>query len=207
MQHLTSFIFILIAYFIGSFPSGLVIGKGFFNTDIREHGSGNLGGTNAMRVLGRKAGLAVYALDILKGGLAVAIAIHYQTGLHPLIVAFFAIVGHLHPIFASLRGGKAVATTAGIIMFYAPITFAVLCAIFFGTLKIWKMVSLSSCLAAVAVFFMVWINPYNNAHFYSPITRSIFTLVPLILLLKHIPNFKRIIAGTESKVGKNYEQN
>jgi glycerol-3-phosphate acyltransferase PlsY len=202
MQQLTSIIFIVIAYLIGSFPSGLVIGRGFFNTDIREHGSGNLGGTNAMRVLGKVGGFAVYFLDILKGGIVVLIAMHYDTGLHPLVVSFFAIVGHLHPIFASLRGGKAVATTAGIIMFYAPITFAILCVIFFGTLKIWKMVSLSSCLTVVVVFFIVWINPYSNLNFYSSITRAIFTLVTLIILLKHIPNFKRIIAGTESKVGK-----
>ena len=205
MQQLTSIIFILIAYLIGSFPSGLVIGKVFFNTDIREHGSGNLGGTNAMRVLGKKAGLAVYFFDILKGGIAVLMAIHYETDLHPLVIAFFAIVGHLYPIFANLRGGKAVATTAGIILFYAPATFAILCVIFFGTLKIWKMVSLSSCLTAITVFLIVWINPYNNSNFYSLTTRIIFALVTLIILLKHIPNFKRIVAGTESKIGRTPE--
>ena len=201
MPQINSFLLMLFAYLIGSFPSGLIIGKTFYNVDIRQHGSGNLGGTNALRVLGKKGGFAVYILDILKGGIAVLLAMHFQSSVHPLIIAIFAVVGHLYPVFANFKGGKAVATSAGIILFYAPLTFLILAIVFFSSLIIWKMVSLSSSLTAIAMFLVVWINPYQNLTYASSITRLIFTLVVLVVILKHIPNFKRIIAGTESKIG------
>lgn len=193
---------IIATYLIGSFPSGLVIGKLFYKTDIREHGSGNLGGTNALRVLGIKGGMVVYVLDILKGGIAIYLALNFQHAIHPLFIAVFAIIGHLYPVFAGFKGGKAVATSAGIILFYAPLTFLLLAVVFFSTLLIWKMVSLSSTLTAIVMGAMVWLNPYNNPTYYSPITRLVFTLVVLVVVIKHIPNFKRIAAGTESKIGQ-----
>ena len=83
-------IFAIIAYLLGSIPSALVIGKLFYKTDIREHGSGNLGGTNTFRVLGKKAGLIVTILDILKGSAAVFIVLYFAPDLQPLIVGAFA---------------------------------------------------------------------------------------------------------------------
>ena len=202
MPSLNSLIFILIAYLIGSFPSGLIIGKVFYKTDIREHGSGNLGGSNALRVLGKKGGLTVYVLDILKGGLAVLVAMHFQSDIHPLIVSIFSLVGHIFPIFAGFRGGKAVAISAGIILFYAPIMFLMLVVVFFGSLAIWKMISLSSVLSSIATFIIVWTNPLNNDNFIGIIPRVIFTLFMVLIVVKHIPNFKRIANGTEAKIGK-----
>jgi len=202
MPSLNSLLFILIAYLIGSFPSGLIIGKGFYNIDIREHGSGNLGGSNAMRVLGKKGGLVVYILDILKGGIVVLIAMNFQSEIHPLIVAIFALVGHVYPIFARFKGGKAVATSAGIVLFYAPILFLTLAVIFFGSLAIWKMISLSSVLSSIATFIFAWINPFGTENFEGIVPRVIFTLFMVVIVLRHIPNFKRIIAGTEPKVGQ-----
>jgi len=203
MPSLNSLLFILIAYLIGSFPSGLIIGKAFYNIDIRDHGSGNLGGSNALRVLGKKGGLTVYILDILKGGIVVLIAMNFQSEIHPLIVAIFSLVGHVYPIFASFRGGKAVATSAGIILFYAPILFLTLAVVFFGSLAIWKMISVSSVLSSIVTFIVAWTNPLNNENFEGIVPRVIFTLVMVVILIKHIPNFKRIIAGTEAKVGQN----
>ena len=202
MPSLNSLLFILIAYLIGSFPSGLIIGKGFYNIDIREHGSGNLGGSNALRVLGKKGGIVVYILDILKGGIAVFIAMNFQSEIHPLIVSIFALVGHIYPIFAGFRGGKAVATSAGIILFYSPILFLTLAVVFFGSLAIWKMISVSSVLSSIVTFIVVWTNPLNNENFAGIVPRVIFTLVMVIIVIKHIPNFKRIIAGTEAKIGQ-----
>jgi len=202
MPSLNSLLFILVAYLIGSFPSGLIIGKGFYNIDIREHGSGNLGATNALRVLGKKGGLVVYILDILKGGIAVFIAMNFQSDIHPLIVSIFAIVGHIYPIFAGFRGGKAVATSAGIILFYSPILFLTLAVVFFGSLAIWKMISVSSVLSSIVTFIVAWINPLNNENFEGVVPRVIFTLVMVVIVVKHIPNFKRIIAGTEAKIGQ-----
>ena len=202
MDILNDLLLILMAYLIGSFPSGLIIGKVFYQIDIREHGSGNLGGSNAMRVLGKTGGLTVYFLDILKGGIVVLIATYFQSDIHPLIIAIFSLVGHVYPLFAGFKGGKAVATSAGIILFYAPVMFLMLTIVFFGTLAIWKMISLSSTLSAIATFIIVWTNPFNNHHLEGVIPRVIFTLFMILIVIKHIPNFKRIVAGTESKIGQ-----
>lgn len=204
MPSLYSFLFILIAYLIGSFPSGLIIGKLFFKTDIREHGSGNLGGSNAVRVLGKKGGLTVYVLDILKGGLAVLLAMHFYDihDVHPLIVAIFSLVGHIYPVFAGFKGGKAVATSAGIILFYAPLLFLLLAVVFFGSLAIFKMISVSSVASSVVTFIIAWTNPLTNQVFEGWVPRIIFTLFMVLIVIKHIPNYKRIIAGTEPKVGQ-----
>ena len=203
MPSLNSLLFILMAYLIGSFPSGLIIGKAFYKTDIRNHGSGNLGGSNALRVLGKKGGLTVYFLDILKGGIVVLIAMNLQSEIHPLIIAIFSLVGHIYPIFASFRGGKAVATAAGIILFYTPITILMLAVVFFGSLAIWKMISLSSALSSIAMFIIVWVNPLNSINLEGNVPRVIFTLFMVLIIVKHIPNFKRIAAGTEAKIGQN----
>ena len=119
-------ILMIIAYLLGSFPSALVIGKTFYNKDIRNYGSGNLGSTNAFRVLGKKGGAIVFILDILKGGLAFLIAKYAGATISPLIIAVFALIGHIYPIFANFKGGKAVATSAGIILFYSPLLFITL---------------------------------------------------------------------------------
>lgn len=109
-------IYSIIAYLLGSIPFSLVIGKTFYQTDIREHGSGNLGGTNTFRVLGWKAGLAVTILDILKGTLAVVLVYLFAAQLEPLIVGAFAVIGHSFPLFAKFKGGKAVATSGGVLL-------------------------------------------------------------------------------------------
>lgn len=187
-------ILIIVAYLLGSFPSALVIGKTFYQKDIREYGSGNLGSTNAFRVLGKKGGLAVFILDILKGGLAVLAAMYLGATIHPLIIAVFALIGHIYPIFANFKGGKAVATAAGIILFYSPILFVTLFIIFVITLKIWKMVSLSSTIISIATVFIVWLVNYDLT------AQIMFTLFAILIIVKHIPNYKRILNGTENKV-------
>ena len=202
MPNLNSLVFILITYLIGSFPSGLIIGKYFYQIDIREHGSGNLGGSNAMRVLGKNGGVAVYILDILKGGISILIAMNFQSEIHPLIIAIFASIGHIYPIFACFKGGKAVATSAGIVLFYSPSLFIMLAIVFFCSLAIWKMISISSSLSSIAAFIIVWLNPLSNDHFDSSVSRIIFTLFMLIIVLKHIPNYKRILNGTEPMIGQ-----
>lgn len=189
-----NFILIIAAYLLGSFPSALVIGKTFYQKDIREYGSGNLGSTNAFRVLGKKGGTVVFILDVLKGGLAVLAAMYLGATIHPLIIAMFALIGHIYPVFANFKGGKAVATSAGIILFYSPILFITLFIIFVVSLKIWKMVSLSSTIISVAAVFIVWLGNYDL------IAQIMFTLFAALIIIKHIPNYKRILNGTENKV-------
>ena len=192
---LTDIILIVIAYLIGSFPSALVIGKLFYQTDIRMSGSGNLGSTNAFRILGKKGGVIVLVLDILKGGIVVLLAMHLDVSLHPLIISIFALIGHVYPVFANFKGGKAVATAAGIILFYTPALFGVLLIIFLPTLKIWKMVSLASSVIAVTTIAIVWLSGY-----FDLTAQIMFTLFALLVIIKHIPNFKRIFNGTENKI-------
>src|SRR5437764_15438576 len=110
---------LILAYLLGSIPSGLIVGKTFYKVDIREHGSGNLGGTNTFRTLGVKAGLAVTLADILKGTLAAALPLLFgaDADFNPLIPGMIAVIGHMYPVFAGCRGCKAVATSGGLILF------------------------------------------------------------------------------------------
>ena len=108
---------ILIAYLLGSIQTGLWIGKVFFHTNLREHGSGNTGTTNTFRVLGKTAGTITFLVDMLKGTLAVLLPIWLGvTEVSPLIIGFFAIIGHVFPFFTGFKGGKAVATSAGVLL-------------------------------------------------------------------------------------------
>lgn len=194
---MTDFVLILAAYLLGSFPSALVIGKLLYQKDIRNYGSGNLGATNAFRILGKKGGSIVFFLDILKGGIAILMAMYFGISLHPLIISIFALIGHIYPVFAKFKGGKAVASAAGIILFYSPVLFIMLFIIFTITLKIWKMVSLASTIISIATIFFVWLNITGD---YDIIAQIMFTIIAVLIIVKHIPNYKRILNGTENKI-------
>ena len=115
------FLVLILAYLVGSIPSALWIGQIFYKTDIRKHGSGNLGATNTFRVLGKKAGIVVMVMDILKGTVATilpTLALFPDSGVHPLVAGLVAVFGHMFPIFASFKGGKAVATSGGMLLGY-----------------------------------------------------------------------------------------
>ncbi|MBD3107327.1 glycerol-3-phosphate 1-O-acyltransferase PlsY [Bacillus sp. AGMB 02131] len=186
---------LLLAYLIGSIPSGLWIGKIFYGIDIREHGSGNLGGTNTFRTLGKKAGFAVTIMDVLKGTLATLLPVFFgiDAELHPLITGTTAVVGHMFPIFAGFKGGKAVATSGGILLGYAPILFLIIFVVFFISLYICKYVSLSSMICAVAALIVTIIMRD------IPLIIVVAVLTTFILY-RHRANIKRIKDGTEPKV-------
>lgn len=191
---------LLCAYLIGSIPSALWIGKLFYKTDIREHGSGNLGGTNTFRVLGKKAGFIVTLMDILKGTAAtilVLIPVFEDVTIHALILGAVAVVGHMFPIFAGFRGGKAVATSAGVVLGYAWPLFLALLAVFFISLKFTKMVSLSSIIIAIGAFIYALINFIINGDY---IFFIMITILATFIVYRHRENIKRIKAGTEPKV-------
>lgn len=193
-------IVLICAYLIGSIPSGLWIGKVFYKTDIREHGSGNLGATNTFRILGKKAGLIVTIMDVLKGTAAVLlplIPIFSDTSIHSLILGIVAVVGHMLPIFAGFRGGKAVATSAGVVLGYAWPLFALLFVTFFLTLKLTKMVSLTSMIAAFVALI------YSTVYWFMTGDFALFILIAFLftfIVYRHRENIKRIKAGTEPKV-------
>lgn len=186
---------IVLAYLLGSIPFALIVGKIGYGIDIREHGSGNLGGTNTFRVLGKKAGLIVTSADILKGTLAASLPLIFglEDVLHPLLIGIAAVIGHTYPIFAKFKGGKAVATSAGVLLAYSPLLFLILIISFFTSLFISKYVSLSSMIAGIIGII------------YSLFTGDIpliivITLLTSFVIYRHRSNISRIINGTEPKI-------
>lgn len=186
-------VIIVLAYLLGSIPSGLIVGKVFYGVDIREHGSGNLGGTNTFRTLGKKAGLIVTIADILKGTVAVSLPLFFGSDMHQLIAGIIAVVGHMYPIFAGFKGGKAVATSGGVLLGYAYPMFMIMFLIFFICLYITKYVSLSSIIAAiVSVIYalIIWDIPLI----------IVVSLMAAFVIYRHRANIKRIMNKTEPKI-------
>ena len=193
------YIVMALAYLFGSVPWALVIGKVFYKTDIREHGSGNLGGTNAGRVLGKTAGLTVSFMDIMKAFIAVGLGSIYGKDVGA-ICGILATIGHCYPIFANFKGGKAVSTSMGFL--FATIiflgvhwaVFVVPAVSFFVILKLTKMVSLSSMSTFVIAVIMSWIIPTDLT------IRITIIILAVIIIYRHRANIKRILNKTESKV-------
>lgn len=195
---LKTIFWLLLAYVIGSIPWGLIIGKVFFHKDIRQYGSGNLGGTNAGRVLGTPIGILVILLDSMKAFLMMLLCNKLNPGIEQYI-GLMVCVGHCFPIFANFKGGKAVACSYGYLLGLALFvtnefifTFLIPLIVFLITLVISKMVSLSSMVGlSSAVFTLLKVN-YKL---------SILQLVlALFVIYRHSANIKRIINKTESKI-------
>ena len=191
---LSIFLGATMAYLLGSIPSGLWIGRKFFQIDIRQHGSGNLGATNSFRILGKKAGTIVLLMDLLKGSISVLLLKQMDLhGISPLIIALFAVVGHTYPLFANFNGGKAVATFAGVILAYQPVLFLIGLGIFILTLAISKMVSFTSMLT-------ISIGVLLSLYFQDMVLTTIALLADIFIIYRHRTNIQRILKGTEPKV-------
>jgi len=195
---------ILLAYLIGSIPTSVWVSQHFFDIDIRDYGSGNAGATNTYRVLGPKWGTIVMITDMVKGIIAVKLALllpeyadseinlqNLQTGL-----GLAAVLGHIFPIWADFRGGKGVATLFGLVLGISPWTAMGCVGIFVAVLYLTRFVSLSSILASIAfpVFILVIFNVENPAY------RIFAIAVALMVLLTHQKNIGRLLSGNESKV-------
>jgi|SRR5690625_2806188 len=190
---MTYLLFAIIAYLLGSIPSALIVGKVGYNIDVREHGSGNLGATNAFRTLGVKAGSIVVLGDILKGTIATALPLWLNVEVYPLIIGLFAVIGHTYPIFAKFKGGKAVATSGGIILGVNPLLFIIMVATFMITLYISKYVSLSSMITGIISFIVtLFIKDIGLMIVIGSLTIFVF--------YRHWENIKRIINKTEPKI-------
>lgn len=196
-------VMILIAYLLGSIPTGLWIGKFFYHTNLREHGSGNTGTTNTFRVLGAKAGTITFIIDMLKGTLAALLPLIFGvTGVSPILIGLFAIIGHTFPLFAQFKGGKAVATSAGVLLGFAPLFLLFLVVVFVITLYLYSMISLSSVVAASVAVVSVLIFPAFG--FLLPHYDLLFTLVIIlivgIIIVRHKDNITRIKVHKENLV-------
>ena len=206
LTYYTATTMIIIAYLLGSIPSAVWIGKKYYGIDIREHGSKNAGTTNMLRVLGRRAALPVFALDFLKGFVAVTFIVLMQyddlIGMNDIInlkigAVFAAVLGHIFPIFAGFRGGKGVATLVGAVTgIYPPV--ALLCfGVWFVMLMVSHYVSLSSMVAGCWFPVFTLISPKVNGS--TPFVVFSF-VIAVLLIYTHRKNIERLKAGTESKI-------
>jgi glycerol-3-phosphate acyltransferase PlsY len=192
-------IFLIIAYFMGSIPTGVVIGKKFKGTDIREHGSKNTGATNAYRVLGMKYGIIVLLADAFKGYLPVFLASLVGLGGWQLIlVGLVTIVGHTLSIFLKFKGGKGVATSLGVFIYLVPNIVLILLVVFLLIAFSTKYVSLASVSAAGLFPILVLFMPVKE----SLGKWNVFgfaLVVALFVIFKHRSNIERLLHGNENK--------
>lgn len=203
-ETMNEFLLIVLAYFIGSIPTALIISKVFFHIDIRDYGSGNMGATNTFRVLGSKYGTVVMIFDILKGMAAVGLfyflpyyltdewdRTNFMVGL-----GLASVLGHIFPIFAQFRGGKGVATLFGMILAVQPIIAICCVGVFLLVLFLTRYVSLSSILAGIALpICVLWI--WNDD---VTLYRIFAILVAALIILTHQKNIIKIVRGSESRV-------
>ncbi|EGF21623.1 acyl-phosphate glycerol 3-phosphate acyltransferase [Streptococcus sanguinis SK1058] len=194
---------LILAYLLGSIPTGLWIGQIFFKKNLREYGSGNTGTTNTFRILGKTAGTATFAIDFLKGTAATLLPffLHIE-GVSPLVFGLLAVIGHTFPIFAGFKGGKAVATSAGVVLGFSPAFFIYLIVIFASILYLGSMISLASVLSAVIAILSALLFPLVG--FILPNYDLFFTLIiialALIIILRHKDNIQRIKQKKENLI-------
>ncbi|HAO78930.1 MAG TPA: acyl-phosphate glycerol 3-phosphate acyltransferase [Verrucomicrobia subdivision 3 bacterium] len=227
MPVLAYIIVVVAAYLLGSIPFGFLVAKAK-GIDIRSMGSGNIGATNAMRVLGKPAGILVLLADAVKGYaaclLGVFIHIYFSnqlTGLHssapdngtnsfeelfnsfsyfPIIAGIFAVLGHNYTCWLKFKGGKGIATTAGVYLALAPWAVLVAFAVFILAIAVTRYASVGSIAAAIALSATVWVMTPHNL-FLGIVT----TALGVLAIYKHKSNIQRLMAGTENRFGKKKE--
>ncbi|MCM3666569.1 glycerol-3-phosphate 1-O-acyltransferase PlsY [Mesobacillus subterraneus] len=188
-----TWIILLAAYLIGSIPTALLIGKYFFNVDIRDHGSKNPGATNTLRVMGKKAAIIVLLVDVVKGMLAASLPLLLDVPLDPLYSGLIAVIGHCFPIFAGFRGGKAIATTAGALLIVDFGMFLAVYLTFFAVMFMTKYVFMGS----ISVGFAMLLYSFFSTEINEPL---IFAAFIVFLIFLHRSNLQNFFNGTEPKI-------
>ena len=209
-SYLQLIILLFLSYLTGSIPTSIILGKIIKGIDIREHGSGNAGGTNVFRVLGWKPAIIVVIIDVFKGWLPTAI---YSTiifnglpisdiGVLQILCGFAAVLGHTYTIFAGFRGGKGIGTLAGMLIALYPIAFPLCLLAFVVTLILTGYVSLSSIMATISLPIFLMILPLFGIE-QSSLSLLIFALlVPWFAIFTHRSNIVRLREGTENRFEK-----
>lgn len=183
-----------IAYLMGSIPSGVWVSVYLYDKDVRRYGSGNSGTTNVFRVLGTKAGILVFVLDVLKGLLpTLLMGIVFGQTIHPILFGVFAIIGHTNSVFARFRGGKAVATTCGVGLAIYPTFVVAMLLIFALILYLSSMVSLASLVAIGSAFLFSFLLG-------DWLFTGVLGLIFLLVIYRHWENIVRIKEGRENRV-------
>lgn len=196
---------LLISYLIGAIPTGILFGK-LYRVNIRNKGSGNMGATNVWRILGWKAGGAVLLIDLAKGILAAIVIARLPLGpipLDPEVVAVLcgtaAVLGHVFPVYVGFRGGKGVATGAGMLVAVVTVPVAIAIGIFLLALIARGQVSLGSILGAISVpVSTVLLNRYSSLH-YHPLVIGLTVALAVFIVITHRSNIIRILRGEESR--------
>ncbi|WP_020605178.1 glycerol-3-phosphate 1-O-acyltransferase PlsY [Spirosoma spitsbergense] len=197
---------IVVAYLLGSIPTAVWYGQGFFNLDIRKYGSGNAGATNTFRVLGKRAGTIVMLVDVLKGYTAAILAtllwhvnIISETEIltFKIIFGLVAVIGHLYPVFANFKGGKGVATLLGMMLATHPEMAAVCIGVFLLVVIASQYVSLGSIIAALAFPVLLLLRIFGQQE--SPLLIVFGFVVFLLVVLTHQKNIARLLRGEESR--------
>jgi glycerol-3-phosphate acyltransferase PlsY len=198
---LNQFLLPLVAYLLGSIPSGYLAGLWFAGIDIRQLGSGSTGATNVLRHVGKPAALLVFLVDVLKGTAAVLVAKQlFGANAHGWLVAagLLALAGHIWPIWLGGKGGKAVATGLGMLLGLIPVVGFACLGIFLTVLSFSKIVSLSSVAAALALPLLIWAAGYGQI----PTYLGLGFLTAALVIWRHRSNIKRLLAGTEPAIDK-----
>jgi glycerol-3-phosphate acyltransferase PlsY len=195
----------MVAYLIGSFSSAVWIGKWFFDTDVRLHGSGNAGATNTIRVLGTKAGIIVMVLDVVKAWGAVMLATVFAGGKltdsqlidYQIVLGALAVLGHVFPVYTGFKGGKGVASLVGVIIaLYSPYIFLLTLLWFAVVFILTRYVSLASITASF-VFAMLAVFVFHEQNLYLIVLAG---LIAVFVPLTHHKNIRRLLKGEESKL-------
>jgi glycerol-3-phosphate acyltransferase PlsY len=196
-------VFGLIAYLLGSIPTAVWVGKRFFNLDVREHGSKNAGATNTFRVLGKKPGIAVLTIDVIKGLLAVLLPELVLTNIShdsliniKIVTAILVILGHVFPLFAGFRGGKGVATSLGVIFALHPPAAFICLGIFLVVFLVSHFVSLGAMVTAVCF-------PLLIIYLFKETSNSLIVfsiVIGVAVVATHKKNIKRLLDGCENKM-------
>jgi len=189
----------ILAYLLGAVPFGLLVAK-LNGIDIRKKGSGNIGATNVFRVVGKGWGIFTLVLDALKGFIPAFYFSKLGNDIDPVygvLFGFVAIIGHTFPVYLKFKGGKGVATSAGMLLGVAPVAVGVGLFFFIVTVVISRYVSLASILAAIAVGITVWVEGEK-----ALIVKIVLTVMSLLIVWLHRANIKRLMNGTENRFGK-----
>lgn len=201
---LEQYVYLLCAYLVGAIPFGLLIARAFGLRDIRQHGSGNIGATNVVRLLGWKAGFWVYLFDIAKGLLPVMFASSVNVTImppeyFPVAVGMLAVLGHVFPLWLGFRGGKGVNTALGVVIALMPLAAAIAFGVFLLTLLLTRFVSLGSLLASLALVATHLVIRSLSPDQFRPLLLLLSCGVALLIFFTHRSNLARLRAGTESR--------
>ncbi|MDH3710652.1 MAG: glycerol-3-phosphate 1-O-acyltransferase PlsY [Cyclobacteriaceae bacterium] len=204
---------VVLAYLLGSLPSSVWVGQAYHGIDIRDYGSGNAGATNTFRVLGRKAGVLVMAMDVFKGLTAVTLAtVWMQLGFVPetqiilvkLIFGISAVLGHIFPIYIGFRGGKGVATLLGMVLGINPLAAAICVAVFMIVLLLTRYVSISSIMGTLSFPLTLLLTDIQPNDQILVVFGFIFSIA---VIFTHKKNILRILNGTENKANFRTKKN